>query len=71
MSIKARLARLERSGATAEIPVWCETGAEVPATIEVMLADGEITHGEISRCVFWEMARSGHGSHERALAELA
>jgi hypothetical protein len=25
MSIKARLAKLERSGSTADIPVWCET----------------------------------------------
>jgi hypothetical protein len=71
MSIKARLAKLERSGSTADIPVWCETEEEVPATIKAMLADGEITQAQIGRCVFWPMASSSNGAHERALDELA
>jgi hypothetical protein len=70
MSIKARLARLERGGSTADIPVWCETEDEVPATIEAMLADGEINQAQVSRCVFWEMATAPAGAHERALDEL-
>jgi hypothetical protein len=69
MSIKARLAKLERSGST-DIPVWCDTEAEVPATIEAMLADGEITQSDIGRCVFWSEAGSRNGAHERALVEL-
>jgi hypothetical protein len=71
MSIKARLAKLERGGSPADIPVWCETEAEVPATIKAMLAEGEISQDEVRHCVFWAMARTGHGAHERALAELA
>jgi hypothetical protein len=71
MSINARLARLERGGSTADIPVWCETEAEVPATIEAMLANGEISQGDVRRCVFWAVARADYGAHERALAELA
>jgi hypothetical protein len=70
MSIKARLAKLERSGPATDIPVWCETEAEVPATIKAMLADGEISQGEVRRCVFWAMARADYGAHERALVEL-
>jgi hypothetical protein len=71
MSIKARLAKLERSGSTADIPVWCDSEAEVPATIKAMLADGEIIQGQIGRCVFWCEAGSRNGAHESALAELA
>jgi hypothetical protein len=70
MSIEARLAKLERTGSTADIPVWCETEAEVPATIKAMLADREISQGEIGRCVFWPTARASHGAHERALDQL-
>jgi hypothetical protein len=70
MSIKARLAKLERSGSSADIPVWCETEADVPITIEAMLADGEISQGEVRRCVFWERATAPPGAHERALNEL-
>ena len=43
MSIKARLAKLERHGMTGGIPVWCDDEADVPATIQAMLAGGEIT----------------------------
>jgi hypothetical protein len=70
MSIKARLAKLERGGSTVDIPVWCETEAEVPVTIKAMLAEGEISQGEVGRCVFWEKARAPAGAHERALVEL-
>jgi hypothetical protein len=70
MSIKARLAKLERGGSTGDIPVWCDSEAEVPATIEAMLADGEINQGQINRCVFWEKATAPAGAHERTLDEL-
>jgi hypothetical protein len=71
MSIKARLAKLERGCPIGDIPVWCDSEAEVPATIKAMLADGEITPGEVDRCVFWSKAGSRNGAHESALAELA
>jgi hypothetical protein len=71
MSIKARLAKLERGGPIGDIPVWCDAEAEVPAAIKAMLADGEIIQGQIGRCVFWPMASSRNGAHESALVELA
>jgi hypothetical protein len=71
MSIKATLAKLERGGPISDIPVWCDTEAEVQATIEAMLADGAIIQGQIGRCAFWSRAGSSLGAHERALDELA
>jgi hypothetical protein len=71
MSIRARLAKLERHGITGDIPVWCDTEMDVPATIQAMLADGEIIQDQIGRCGFWPMASSRNGAHESALVELA
>jgi hypothetical protein len=70
MSINTRLTKLERSSATSDIAVWCDTGAEVPATIKAMQADGEITKADIGRCVFWASAGRRPVAHESALAEL-
>jgi hypothetical protein len=70
MSIKARLAKLEHHGMTGGIPVWCDDEADVPATIQAMLAGGEITQSDVSRCVFWAHARCPAGEHERSLEEL-
>ena len=70
MSIRARLAKLERHGITGDIPVWCDTERDVPATIQAMLAEGKITESDLSRCVFWARARAT-GLHERGLEECA
>jgi hypothetical protein len=71
MSISTRLAKLERQGSTGDIPVWCDTEADVPATIKGMLADGELTQADVGRCVHWLRANGRNGEHEAALAELA
>jgi hypothetical protein len=71
MSIKARLAKLERQGSTGDIPVWCDTEADVPATIRGMVADGELSQADIGRCVHWLGANARNGAHEAALAELS
>jgi len=44
-SIRMRLERLERGAPTGDIPVWCDLPEEVPATIEEMIAGGEISPG--------------------------
>jgi hypothetical protein len=72
MRISARLAKLERHGSTGDIPVWCDDEADVPATIQAMLAEGEIAERDISRCVYWALARAySLGLHERGLEECA
>jgi hypothetical protein len=65
-----RIAKLERQGLTGDIPVWCDTEAEVPATIQAMLAEGEIAERDLGRCVFWSLAGLSNGAHEQALASL-
>jgi hypothetical protein len=70
MSIKARLAKLERHGAANDIPVLCDDEADVPLTIQAMLAGGEITQSDVSRSVFWAHAQCPAGKHERSLEEL-
>jgi hypothetical protein len=41
---------------TGDIPVWCDLPEEVPATIDAMVAAGEILPDERGSCVFWELA---------------
>jgi hypothetical protein len=65
-----RLAKLERHGSTGDIPVWCDAEVEVPATIQAMLAEGEIAESDINRCVFWSIVGPRKGAHEQALANL-
>ena len=70
MSISTRLAKLERHESNGDIPIWCDEEADVPATIQAMLAGGEITQGDVSRCVYWLNARCPAGEHERRIEEL-
>lgn len=67
-TIRMRLERLERSATTGDIPVWCDLPEEVPATIEGMVAAGEIRPEERERCIFWEWATFAPGTHEAALS---
>jgi hypothetical protein len=73
MSLFARVRRLETSeGIGGNISVWCLDRANVPATIEAMIADGEVTEADRSRCVYWADRQNVRpGSHERALDALA
>jgi hypothetical protein len=43
---------------------------EVPATINEMIAAGEILPEERERCVFWELATFPPGTHEAMLSLL-
>ena len=55
-AIRMRIERPERSAPMAEIPAWCDLPEQVPATIDAMIAAGEIRSEERERCVFWERA---------------
>jgi hypothetical protein len=68
--IKERLARLESGAVEPQIPVWCETPEQVEATIEAMIAEGEIRPDQRSQCMFWEHASFPPGTHERLLDRL-
>jgi hypothetical protein len=52
-AIEKRLAKLEASREGDQIPVWCEDESEVPATIERMIAAGELTEADRVLCVYW------------------
>jgi hypothetical protein len=75
MNIKARLAKLERDFQIGDMPVfvWCDSEADIPATIKAMIAAGEITEADASRYVFvhWLSAKANIGAHEAALSDLA
>ena len=70
MSLKARLAKLERRGPIGDIAVWCDEESDVAAAIRAMVAAGEIAKTDVGRCVFWTTAAARTGAHEGALAEL-
>jgi hypothetical protein len=42
----------------------------MPATIDVMIADGELQEADRRRCVHWTRMRAPEGRHERALGIL-
>lgn len=68
-SIDLRLRKLE-AGETGNIPVWCYDEGDVEATINEMIASGEIQDCDRARCVYWVNARAAAGSHEQRLEAL-
>ena len=72
MSMLARVAKLEgRQHLGGEIPVWCDQPTDMPGAVAEMIADGEITESDRSRCVFWAEISWSDGSHEHALTVLS
>lgn len=69
-STEARIRKLEARRGSGEIPIWCDDEADVPATIDVMIADGELQEADRRRCVHWTRMRAPEGRHERALGIL-
>ena len=68
--IEKRLSRLEGDNSE-DIPVFCEHESDVEATVDAMIAAGEIVENDRSRCVFWEHSKSRQRiTHEEALLEL-
>jgi hypothetical protein len=49
---KAKAQRREEIAA-ATIPILCDTCEEVPARIDVLIADGKLSEADRPRCVFW------------------
>jgi hypothetical protein len=70
MSIATRIMKLEARGWSGEIPVWCDDEADMAATIDAMIAEGELQESDRPRCVHWTRMRVSAGSHERALGIL-
>ena len=52
-AIERRLAKVESKIEGDQIPIFCEEEHEVPATIDRMIAAGEITEAERPLCVYW------------------
>jgi hypothetical protein len=52
-TIKKRVAKLEARRAGAQIPIYCEEESEVPATIDRMIAAGELADADRVLGVYW------------------
>ena len=53
VAMKRRLAKLEARTEGDQIPVYCEEESDVPATIDQMIAAGELTEADRGFCVYW------------------
>jgi hypothetical protein len=52
-SIIKRIAKLEARRDGDQIPIICEHESEVPATIDQMIAAGELAEADRVLCVYW------------------
>ena len=52
-AIERRLAKVESKIEGDQIPIFCEEEHEVPATIDRMIAAGELTEADRPLCVYW------------------
>jgi hypothetical protein len=71
MSIATRIMKLEALGGSREIPIWCGDETDVPATIDSMIAEGELQEVDRPRCVHWSQTQAPEGCHERAFGILS
>lgn len=70
MSIATRIMKLEARGGSGQIPIWCDVETDVLATIDAMIAEGELQETDRPRCVHWSRMQAKPGHHERALGIL-
>jgi hypothetical protein len=63
--------KLEARSGSGEIPIWCDDEADMAATINAMIAKGELQEADRPRCVYWTRMQAKPGHHERALGLLA
>jgi hypothetical protein len=52
-AIERRLAKLEAKREGDQIPIYCEDESEVPATVDRMIAAGELGEADRVLCVYW------------------
>jgi len=52
-AMERRLAKVESKIEGDQIPIFCEEEHEVPATIDRMIAAGELTEADRPLCVYW------------------
>ena len=53
MSIATRIMKLEERGGSGQIPDPCDVETDVLATIDTMIAEGELQEADRPRCVHW------------------
>jgi hypothetical protein len=63
--------KLEARGGSGQIPIWCDVETDVLATIDSMIAEGELQEADRPRCVHWSRMQVPAGCHERALGILS
>ena len=69
--MERRLAKVESKIEGDQIPVFCEEESEVPATIDRMIAAGEITEDERRLCVYWLNCEGPNAVSDAELKALA
>jgi hypothetical protein len=71
-AIERRLAKIESEIEGDRIPIFCEEEREVPATIDRMIAAGELTEADRPLCVYWLNCQGPNAmTHAKLLALLA
>lgn len=71
MSIATRIIKLEARCGSGQIPIWCDNETDVPASIDAMIAEGELQEVDRPRCVHWSQTQAPESCHERALGILS
>jgi hypothetical protein len=65
-----RIRKLEAYGGTGKIPIWCDDDTDMPATIDEMIAKGELQKSDRPRFIHWARMQAKSDHHERALGIL-
>ena len=53
VALEKRLAKLEAKVEGDQIPIFCEHESEIAATIDQMIAAGELAEADRALCVYW------------------
>jgi hypothetical protein len=71
-AIERRLAKIESKIEGDQIPIFCEEEREVPATIDRMIAAGELSEADRPLCVYWLNCEGPNAmTHAKLIALLA
>jgi hypothetical protein len=71
-AIERRLAKIESKIEGDQIPIFCAEEREVPATIDRMIAAGELSEADRPLCVYWLTCEGPNAmTHAKLMALLA
>lgn len=71
-AIERRLAKIESEIEGDQIPIFCEEEREVQATIDRMIAAGELSEADRPLCVYWLNCEGPNAmTHAKLIALLA